>query len=129
MLDRKCSTRSEKHKALPSKKKVNFAASFQNATNSNGQAVIQWAVHSAGSDPSWQSITVEEVQVDTDNTNLNNTDGRWSIEFDEKGQVSESSNTGKITVVNINNGGTKRCVFVQSLLGAMRSANDADCEA
>ena len=109
-------------------KKVNFEASFQNATNSNGQAVIQWAVNSTKSDPIWQSITVEGVEIDEGNTNLNDTSGWWSIEFDEQGEVAESSNTGKITVVNSNNTAVKRCVFVQSLLGAMRSADNADCE-
>lgn len=110
-------------------KKVNFEASFQNGTNSNGQAVIQWAVNSANSDPIWQSITVEGVEIDMENTNLNDndTDG-LSIKFDELGQVAESSPPVKITVVNSNNTAVKRCVFVQSLLGAMRSADDAECE-
>ena len=113
-------------------KKSSWEASFQNASDSNGQAVIQWAVHSASGSPTWQTISSPGVQIDVGNTNLPNTDGPYSVIFDYKGEVDQFADNGgngmKITVVNSNSGGRKKCVMVKTILGAMKTGQDTECE-
>ena len=110
-------------------RKSSWEASFQNATDSNGEAVIQWAIHSANGSPIWQTITSPGVQIDAGNTNLPNTDGPYSVTFDYKGQVVDFvSPDMKITVVNSNAGGRKKCAIVKTILGAMTTGQNTDCE-
>ena len=112
-------------------RKSTWEASFQNATDSNGEAVIQWAVHSSSGSPIWQTITTPGVQIDAGNTNLPNTDGPYSVTFDFKGQVDQFADNGgngmKITVMNSNLGGRKKCAIVKTILGAMKTGQDGEC--
>jgi prepilin-type N-terminal cleavage/methylation domain-containing protein len=114
--------------------KSSWKASFQDATNSNGDAVIQWAVYPADGTATWQTITTPGVQIDAGNTSLTGTgDGPYSVTFDYKGQVVDEKllETGddgmKITVANSNSGGRKKCAIVKTILGAMKTGRDDEC--
>jgi prepilin-type N-terminal cleavage/methylation domain-containing protein len=120
-------------------KKATWKASFQNATNANGEQTIQWAVTvvppgSSDSVPpsAWQTITVKGVQIDPDHTTFNPSSGSWSIKFNERGEVEveeeEASPPVKITLFKSNSVNSKRCVFVLTLLGAMGTGDNTDCE-
>lgn len=109
-------------------KKGTWGASFQNATNANGEQMIQWAVHSGSEPPAWQAITVKGVQIDPDNTSFEKNGNYWRIQFNERGEVEESSPTSpqppvKITLFKSGNVNNKRFVCVQTLLGAMKTGN------
>ncbi|MEW5859531.1 MAG: type II secretion system protein [Cyanobacteriota bacterium] len=121
--------------------KVAWEASFQ---ESNG--VVQWAVHRAGINPSpgqWQNFE-QNIQIDNDNTTLpskNSQDNKTKkqcieqpcrVRFDYRGCVimnpQENLYLARLTL-NVKNGGeVKRCVFVSTLLGAMRTAKDKSCK-
>ena len=109
-------------------RKASFTVSFQQ----NGDSV-QWAVHSGADPTNWQTIDVPSIQIDTENTTLGgNTASPWSITFDEKGQVVENPSgevtaPSKITVSMQNNEGLKKCVIVQTILGAMTTEDGNKC--
>lgn len=107
-------------------RKASFTASFQE----NGDSV-QWAVHSDPNNPTnWQTIDVPSIQIDTENTDLGgNTTSPWSITFDEKGQLDEGvAAPSKITISILNNEAAKKCVIVQTILGAMTTAENTGCD-
>ncbi len=112
------------------RKKATWGVTFQNDTDANGEQTIQWAIiHSEeDTEPAWQTITVKGVQIDPDNTTFKQESGSWSIKFNERGEVEESSPPVKITLFQSNSVNDKRCVFVQTLLGAMRTKSNTDCE-
>lgn len=116
-----------------------WQASFQNTTNSDGQPVVQWAVHPAatGTNPPsvptgvrWQAIEQPFIQVDTGNTSLFSNSATWRVRFDHKGQVVKEGNLNvpvRITLISTKGSG-RRCVIVKTLLGAITTASDTDCQ-
>ncbi len=108
-----------------------WQASFKEATV-NGQKVIQWAVHYANTSPTvWTTIEQAGMQVDTTNTNLttnNNPSGAWKVVFNHQGQVRDTGEVGKLITISNVSGANKRCVFVSTLLGAVRTDQDDKCK-
>jgi prepilin-type N-terminal cleavage/methylation domain-containing protein len=111
-------------------RKTTWESRFQNAQNANGESVIQWSVNSASGSPTWRTISSPGVQIDPALTNLDESGGSWSVKFNDKGQVEDSTldeNGKKITVVMGNGGGRKKCVFVKTILGALKTAEADKC--
>jgi prepilin-type N-terminal cleavage/methylation domain-containing protein len=87
----------------------------------NDQA--QWAVHPSSvppTDQDWKNFT-PLVTIKTSNTTLYqySTTGVWRMQFNDKGH--SNGRLGRVTVGIRNSNSTKqRCVFVSTLLGAMR---------
>lgn len=88
----------------------------------------------------WESLLAEDsniVAIDTPNTNLRTAGGNtYSVQFQYKGLLVESEppQTGKITLgIRDRQGspgvrtGSKRCITVQTLLGAMSLGSDQEC--
>ncbi len=101
--------------------KLTWQASFR---EQNG--TVQWAVHPAGVNPSdavWNNLNAV-VSLDAETT-LQESDGVRRIEFDYMGTV-EQPPLGRITLSSKNGGKAKRCVFVSTILGAMRTAKEND---
>lgn len=108
-----------------------WQASFKEATV-KGQKVIQWAVHYADTSPSvWGTIEQGGMQVDTTNTTIttdNNPSGAWKVVFNHQGQVRDAKEVGKLITISNVGGANKRCVFVSTILGAVRTAQDEKCK-
>ena len=84
--------------------------------------VLQWAVHPASLNPSlanWNELH-ETIQLDSETT-LQKSNGVRRIKFDHKGNVAHPP-LGRVTL-SLKGGSTvKRCVFVSTILGALRTA-------
>lgn len=86
--------------------------------------VVQWAVHPATvapSDANWNNLE-PQVRLDAETT-LENSMGVRQIRFDYRGNVSKPP-LGRITLSSKYGGKAKRCVFVSTILGAMRTAKE-----
>lgn len=111
------------------REKITWQASFRQTTI-DGKIVAQWAVHPntvIASSANWNNLE-SNIRIDS-TTNLQNSNGAWQIKFDEKGKIDsdKGSRIGKI-VINSNGGGTaQRCVFVSTLIGALRTDKNAGC--
>ena len=104
------------HSAQESAKqrKLSRQASFR---TQNGR--VQWAIHAIGADLSslpWQSLEAG-IQLDSESTfPLTNT--VYRVQFNQKGEV--NGQLGRLTLSISSSPMTKRCVFVSTLLGAIR---------
>lgn len=102
---------------------------------------VQWAVHPKDAVPTdealWNTINEPDIQVldgtSPDYTRLNGTGTAtdpWRVLFDHKGNVEQGNPPitlpASITLSN-KNGSNKRCVIVKTLLGAVSTASDGDC--
>lgn len=89
--------------------------------------VAEWAVHPETTNPEdavWQSLDAS-VQIDADETTFyQNSSGIWRMQFNHKGHA--NGRLGRVTVSIRNGGQKKRCVFVSTLLGALRRGEDND---
>ncbi len=96
--------------------KLTWQVSFR---EQNG--IVQWAVHPATtgnpSDNIWNNLD-PNVRLDAE-TNLQQ-DGY--IQFNDRGQAPLQH----ITLSNRNGGKAKRCIYISTLLGAMRTAKEQD---
>lgn len=124
-------------------KKLIWQASFRDS-NASGDSVFQWAIHQALDDGEtiapnallWNDVE-ENIAIDTSNTTLNEedldddgTNDVWMIRFDHHGNVEQSGGLlglGRITLISTTGGNAKRCTFVSTILGAMRTDSDSDC--
>jgi prepilin-type N-terminal cleavage/methylation domain-containing protein len=107
--------------------------------------IVQWAVHKASLSPDayWQNFA-KSVQINNTMTDLGKTNsasppsgGPYNILFNHKGcpvaaTTDSCTNTNlifsqKITLTNQNSSSTKSCVIVSTRLGAIRIAQDTDC--
>ena len=82
----------------------------------------QWAVHPETTNPEdavWQSLD-ESIQIDADETTFyqHPSTGVWRMQFNAKGHA--NGRLGRVTVSLRDSGNKKRCVFVSTLLGALR---------
>ena len=88
-----------------------------------GEDVAQWAVHPAGvtpTDQDWQSLNAF-IKIDESKTTLYQyaSTGEWRMQFNRKGHA--NGRLGRVTVrLRNSNSNKQRCVFVSTLLGAMR---------
>ncbi len=133
--------------------KRTWQASFRQV-EIDGESLAQWAVHPATSednafniplkdpDPgpsdsdryavNWEDLD-ENVEIDREETTLLGRDiyselGKdlWRMWFDHYGNVYRPP-FGRITVKSKNGGSARRCVFVSTILGKMRTSQDTGC--
>ncbi|MDZ8052001.1 MAG: Tfp pilus assembly protein FimT/FimU [Aulosira sp. ZfuVER01] len=101
------------------KEKLTWQTSFR---ESNG--VVQWAIHPTSINPanaSWNNLDAN-VRLDEETT-LQQSNGIRRIQFDYMGNVDRPP-LGRITLSSKNGGKAKRCVFVSTILGAMRTSKE-----
>ena len=99
--------------------KLTWQVSFQEVGS-----VVQWAVHPATVLPAnakWNNLD-PLVRLDPETT-LEILNGVRQIKFDYRGNVSKPP-LGRITLYSKHGGKAKRCVFVSTILGAMRTAKE-----
>ncbi|BCL37895.1 Tfp pilus assembly protein FimT/FimU [Nostoc sp. MS1] len=102
-----------------SKEKLTWQASFR---EQNG--IVQWAVHPATVSPTvndWNNLD-SRVNLDAETT-LQQSNGVRRIQFDHLGSVKQPP-LGRITLSSKSRSRIKRCVFVSTILGAMRTAQE-----
>ncbi|MBD2254124.1 GspH/FimT family pseudopilin [Nostoc parmelioides] len=102
-----------------SKEKLTWQASFR---EQNG--IVQWAVHPASvspTDASWNNLD-SRVRLDEEST-LQQSNSVRRIQFDYQGSVQQPP-LGRITLSSKSRGRIKRCVYVSTILGAMRTAKE-----
>ncbi|MBD2293552.1 type II secretion system protein [Anabaena sphaerica FACHB-251] len=101
------------------KDKLTVQASFR---EQNG--ILQWAVHPASLTPAnavWNSLD-SNIQLDNETT-LPESDNIKNIQFDDLGSVRKPP-LGRITLSSKSGGKAKRCVFVSTILGTLRTAKE-----
>ena len=97
---------------------ITYQASFR-----EGEEIAQWAVHPASVDPTeyhWQNLN-SFVKIYESKTTLYrySTNGVWRMQFNDRGHA--NGRLGRVTVrLRNSNSNKQRCVFVSTLLGAMR---------
>jgi prepilin-type N-terminal cleavage/methylation domain-containing protein len=97
------------------KEKLTWQASFR---EHNG--IVQWAVHPATVNPSaahWNKLDTN-VRLDEETT-LRESDGIRQIQFDYRGSVKQPP-LGRVTLSSKYTGKAKRCVYISTILGAIR---------
>lgn len=86
--------------------------------------VVQWAVHSTTINPAkiqWNNL---DKYIDLDpETTLQESGGVRKIEFNYQGNVTKSR-LGRVTLSSRHGGKIKRCVFVSTLIGTLRTAKE-----
>lgn len=117
--------------------KITWQASFK-----ENDGIVQWAIHPAEANSfiptniNWNNLD-QNLQVFKDKNNLNQCEttlnqpfvncpatGPWRVQFDYKGLPQGGvSELGQITLT-IKNGGTQRCVYISTILGAMRTGQE-----
>ena len=104
--------------------KVTWQVSFREQSG-----VSQWAVHRADTAPAaWNGLS-SNIEIDDSNTTFLPQSSIWSVQFDFKGNPARGLNDVRRITLNTNqNTQMKRCVFVSTLLGAMRIDNDDGCD-
>ncbi|MBE9126699.1 MULTISPECIES: pilus assembly FimT family protein [unclassified Coleofasciculus] len=114
--------------------KITWQASFQEV---NG--VVQWSVHPADSInfiPSgvqWQNLG-QTIRIDKeknkkgayettlDSPGRKTLTGPWRVQFNDKGNT--NGQLGQITLISNNDSKTKRCIYISTLIGAMRTGQE-----
>ncbi len=102
------------------RQKLTWQASFRQQDD----GIVQLAVHPAAVNPAnaqWQSLD-PNIVLDDEST-LQQRNGVRRIEFDFKGTVSKPP-LGRITLASKYGGNAKRCVYVSTILGAMRTGKE-----
>jgi len=82
--------------------------------------IAQWAVHPVDAIPTeanWGNFR-SATHIDSKETTLRHKDGIYRVQFTHKGHV--NGQLGRLTFSTPHGGQTKRCVFISTLLGAMR---------
>lgn len=101
------------------REKLTWQASFREENN-----IVQWAVHPITVSPAnatWNNLN-SQVRLDAETT-LQTSNGARRIEFDYRGNVTHPP-LGRITLSTRNGGKAKRCVFISTILGAIRTAKE-----
>lgn len=111
-------TRQAQRQAI--KNKLDWKVSFR---EQNG--IVQWAVHPATiikpADNLWKNLD-PNVRLDPETT-LKPSNDITQIESDYRGNLTP---LGRITLSSKNGGKAKRCVYISTILGAMRTAKEQD---
>jgi Tfp pilus assembly protein FimT len=87
-------------------------------------AVVQWAVHPATVNPAnahWHNLD-KTIHLDSETT-LQLSSGVRKIQFDYLGNVTKPP-FGRLTLSSQFSGKTKRCVFVSTIIGTLRTAKE-----
>jgi prepilin-type N-terminal cleavage/methylation domain-containing protein len=101
------------------KEKLTFQVSFR-----EHNTILQWSVHPATVKPTdaiWNNLD-SSVKLD-DETTLQESNNIRQIQFDHLGSVRKPP-LGRITLSSKSGGKAKRCVFVSTILGALRTAKE-----
>jgi prepilin-type N-terminal cleavage/methylation domain-containing protein len=78
---------------------------------------------------SWETLAPPgTVTIDTDNSTLYDKNGIYRVQFKHRGEVNGRLGRITFTVPNRDEDTPKRCVFVSTLLGALRQVADEKCE-
>ncbi|MBW4668694.1 MAG: type II secretion system GspH family protein [Cyanomargarita calcarea GSE-NOS-MK-12-04C] len=113
-------TAMQRAKSQAMKEKVTWQASFRE----NSDGIVQWAVHPSSatiiSKAQWNDLE-SGIHLDADTT-LQWSNGVRRVRFDFRGTVTPP--LGNITLNNENVGQAKRCVYVSTILGAMRTGKE-----
>ena len=99
--------------------KVTWQFSLQEANDT-----VVWAVHPAGVNPAnaqWNHLD-QTIHLDPETT-LQQSGGVRQVKFDYKGNVAKPP-FGRVTLFSDRGGKTKRCVFVSTLIGTLRTAKE-----
>ena len=95
-------------------KKGTWQASFQQQGDK-----VQWAVQVDTTTPtSWNTIDEPDVIL---------TSASWTVSFDYKGQIPSGQSLPPKLVLSNKSGANKRCVIVKTILGAVSTASDGNC--
>ncbi|MEB3211066.1 MAG: type II secretion system protein [Leptolyngbyaceae bacterium] len=98
---------------------LNWQTSFQNV---DGQG--QFSTHPTTTlpvDAYWTPLP-NGVQIDVDETTIREEDGFYEVQFNSKGHV--SGQLGRVTVRVEGQSRLRRCIFVSTLIGALRKAEE-----
>lgn len=95
---------------------------------------IQYSVHPVSdteTNRTWNYLLSEDadqIDIDRTKTTLRQTNETYNIQFQYKGRV--NGQLGRITFMSpgANDKAPRRCVFVSTLLGVMRTDSDKDCQ-
>ncbi len=101
------------------KEKLTWQVSFREEND-----ILQWAIHPGTVNPLnaiWNSLDAT-VRLDAETT-LRQSNGIRHIQFDYLGSVRKLP-LGTITLSSKSGGKAKRCVFVSTILGALRTAKE-----
>ncbi len=85
--------------------------------------IAQWAVHPATITPanaSWNSLD-QQIKIDSETTTLSSS-GLWEAKFDYQGNVTPPLK--HITLSARDGGSSKRCVYISTILGSLRTAKE-----
>lgn len=88
---------------------------------------VEWATYAATSSPnatSWQPL-LAGVRIAPEETTLSQNDSIYFVEFNHKGYVTPPY--GRLSLASSLKERKRRCIFVSTLLGALRKASDAQC--
>ncbi|MEO1429675.1 MAG: prepilin-type N-terminal cleavage/methylation domain-containing protein [Cyanobacteria bacterium J06633_8] len=90
--------------------------------------IVQWAIHPETLDPNnanWNSLD-SSVVLDKETTLiLRKSTNVRHIQFDYRGSIKKPP-LGRITLSSKDGGKTKRCVYISTILGAIRTAKERD---
>ncbi|MBW4635852.1 MAG: GspH/FimT family pseudopilin [Iphinoe sp. HA4291-MV1] len=104
------------------KNKLTWQVSFR---EQNG--IVQWAVHPDAIKPAdaiWNNLDTN-VRLDAETTLQEANDGVRQIKFDDRGNIRKPP-FGRVTLSSKYGGKTKRCVYISTFLGAMRTGKEHD---
>ena len=92
----------------------------------NGKTIVQWAIHPQSVSPAtanWQSFT-PEIQLDKNETTLykDQKNAVQRVQFNYMGNT--NGLLGQITLTSKNGGKVKRCVYVSTLIGTLRTGKE-----
>jgi prepilin-type N-terminal cleavage/methylation domain-containing protein len=108
-------------KSQATQQKRIYQVSFREQDNT-----AQFAIHSVNINPNnavWNALNLS-VKIDAAETTLykHPATGVWRVQFNDKGHA--NGQLGRVTVALRNSGQKKRCVFVSTLLGALRQGQE-----
>lgn len=83
---------------------------------------VEWSTHPTVATPvNWESVGHRSIQLD-DETTLQPTSFGRTVRFDHNGNV--DSRLGRVTLSNSQFGDVKRCVYVSTIIGALRQSKE-----
>lgn len=99
---------------------------------------LQWSTHlvSGGGAVAWTDLpegNADRITIDNSNFSTNCKAGDYCIQFEDRGTVDRALLPGEdgasITFTTVDdNDGPKRCVYVATILGSLRTDRDDGCE-
>lgn len=85
----------------------------------------EWAIYPTHTAPTRWEVLTTGVQIALEDTSLPRNGQNFFVEFNARGQVMPP--LGRLSLMTGSTDRRRRCVFVSTVLGAMRKAADRDC--